>query len=362
MNRLENLPVVVIGTFGHCASDWLGNLLDSHKQVLITPGLAYFRTLNLLKKKKINFKTFNNTKIISMILKNILIKSPWESYNFFLTSKKKKKFKEYLKFYLKKSKEKNVEKKIFLAINFAYAKSNKIDLNKIKVIITHEHTPWNCKYYTQYFDTKFLFIVRDPRATFAGSFKTFDKYPTFAESYKMDIVLSFWIAAFNFVLNYNPKKTYVIKNEKINRNLKPELIKLSKWLGIKFSPSLLKPTHLGKKWYGDSSYLAKFELKKSLPKNYYKESNVKKRWKRYLDKRTILTIEVVLKNIMKKYNYQPENDLNLRNTFKGYFNLFFSYNNSSSFLREFIGKIKNSIRRIFILLNHDIARKLFDIN
>ena len=53
MSKLEKLPVVVIGTFGHCASDWLGSLLDSHKQVLITPGLAYFRTINRLKKKLI---------------------------------------------------------------------------------------------------------------------------------------------------------------------------------------------------------------------------------------------------------------------------------------------------------------------
>ena len=98
MNRFENLPVVVMGTFGHCASDWLGNLLDSHKQVLITPGLAYFRTLNLLKRKKINFKIFSNAKIIEMILKNILIKSPWKSYNFFLTQKKKKNSKSILNF------------------------------------------------------------------------------------------------------------------------------------------------------------------------------------------------------------------------------------------------------------------------
>ena len=81
MNQLEKIPIIVIGTFGHCASDWLGSLLDSHKEVLITPGLAYFRTINTLK-KKINFKNLDNKKIIDMILGKILIKSAWKSYNF----------------------------------------------------------------------------------------------------------------------------------------------------------------------------------------------------------------------------------------------------------------------------------------
>ena len=361
MSKLEKLPVVVIGTFGHCASDWLGSLLDSHKQVLITPGLAYFRTINRLK-KKINFENLNNKKIIDMILSKILIRSAWKSYNFFSTKKDKEKFKNFLKFYLNNSNEQILEKKIFLAINYAYAKKNTINLNKIKIIVTHEHTPWNCKYYTRYFDTKYLFIVRDPRATFAGSFRQFDQYPTFPESYKMDIVLSFWLTANNFILKNNPKKIYVIKNEKINQKLKPELIKLSRWLGIQFHHSLLKSTILGKKWHGDSSYLGKFESSKPLPSNYYKPINVKKRWKNYLDNKTILTIEVILKNVMKKYNYIPENDLNFFNIIKGYTNLFLSYNSKSSLISSFLEKIKNAFRRIMMLLNHDIARKIFDIN
>ena len=360
MNRFEKIKIIVIGTFGHCASDWLGNLLDSHKQVLITPGLAYFRSLNILK-KKINFENINNKKIIDIIFNKILIKSAWKSYNFFSTKKDKNKFKEFLKIYLNNSKEKIVEKKIFLAINYAYAKKNKIDLNKVKIIVTHEHTPWNCKYYTQYFNTKFLFMIRDPRATFAGSFKQFERYKTFPQSYKMDIVLSFWITAHNFILKHDPKKIYVIKNEKINYNLKSELVKLSRWLGIQFNSSLLKPTISGKKWHGDSSYLGKFESNRPLPKNYYKLDNVKKRWMGYLDKKTILTIEVVLKDVMKKYNYLPENNLNLISSIKGYANLFFGYSNKKSFILSLFDKLKNAIRRIFIILNHDIARKVFDI-
>jgi len=65
---------------------------------------------------------------------------------------------------------------------------------------------------------------------------------------------------------------------------------------------------------------------------------------------------------MKKYNYIPENDLNFFNIIKGYTNLFLSYNSKSSLISSFLEKIKNSFRRIMMLLNHDIARKIFDIN
>ena len=65
---------------------------------------------------------------------------------------------------------------------------------------------------------------------------------------------------------------------------------------------------------------------------------------------------------MKKYNYIPENDLNFFNIIKGYTNLFLSYNSKSSLISSFLEKIKNAFRRIMMLLNHDIARKIFDIN
>ena len=99
-----------------------------------------------------------------------------------------------------------------------------------------------------------------------------------------------------------------------------------------------------------------------MPRNYYEPKNVKKRWKNYLDKKTVLTIEVILKDVMKKYNYVPDNDLNFTNIIKGYTNLFFSYNSRSSHIQSFMEKIKNTFRRATMLLNHDIARKIFDIN
>jgi hypothetical protein len=350
-NKIQKLPIVVISTFGHCASDWLGNLLDSHKEILIAPALSFFRKLEEIKRNhKINLNDLNDEKIANITVNKILKKSTFKSYNFFQNSKKKNIFKKYLKNYLSNSNEANNEKKLFYGIHYSYAKVNNLDISKFKVLVTHEHAAWHCKNYINYFNAKFLFIIRDPRATFAGSFRTFDRYHNFVKSHKLTLVLSFWIAATNFIKLYKKKNNvHVIKNEKINKNIKLEVKKLCKWMNISFRQILLKPTFLGKEWYGDSSYIQKFELKKKLPKNYYSNENVKKRWKNYLQTKEILSIETLLEKTMNKYNYKLENKLTIINRIRGYFYILFMHTNNESLIKRLISIIKNPIRRILII-------------
>jgi len=361
MNKFEKFPVVVLSTFGHTAADWLGNLLDSHKQILMTPALSYFRKFNLIKKKFI-YENLSEKKIINLMLNEILKKSNFKSYNFLSKKNQNRKFKLLVYKYIKNSQEKNLEKKLFFAIHFAYAKIIKKNLKHIKIIVTHEHTAWNCKYYKEYFNSKFIFVIRDPRATFAGSFRTFDRYIHFPESYKMDIVLSFWVSAQKFISESNKKKIYIVKNEKINKNLKTEIKKLSRWLKIKYNRTLLKETHIGRKWHGDSSYLGKFELKKPLPKNYYQPDNVRKRWMGYLDSKTILAIETVSEKLMEKYNYKFENNLNLKKRVIGYMHLFTGYQDKKNIIGRLFFVTKNFLRRFLIIYFNKYATKILDIS
>ena len=346
----ENLPVVVISTFGHCAVDWLGNLLDSHPQVIHAPPLSYFRKLkNYQNLENIFIEKLELRKLVNFTMNNILEKSNYKSYNYFENNKKKNYFKNCLINYLKQSEEKNIYRKLFFAINYSFAKMNRINIKKIKIILAHEHTAWNCSFYKDLFNSKFIFMIRDPRATFAGSFRAFDRYINFPKSYKMDIVLSFWVAAEKFVNKNNKKIVYVVKNENINKNIKLEVTKLSKWLKIKYDKTLLCPTYLGRKWHGDSSYLGKFERKKPLPKNYYSQENVKKRWEDYLDKKTILVIETVFEKLMNKFGYKLQNNLNYQKRFFAYFYLLFGYEDKKNILTRSYYLFKNCIRRILII-------------
>lgn len=350
MKNLTNLPIIVLSTYGHCAADWLGNLFDSHNEVLIAPPLSFFRKINKIEKyEKINLSILSNKKLIKLIVSKILKKSNFKSYNYFNGKKEEKKFEIFLNNYFTRTKEKIIKRKIFYGIYYSYAKLKKINLEKIKIIITHEHASWHCENYKKIFNAKFLFIVRDPRATFAGSLRTFDRYANFSNSYKLNIILSFWISAERFISSNLNKNLYVIKNEKINKNTKLEMKKLCKWLNIDFENILLKPTFLGKKWHGDSSYLGKFELNKELPKNYYSPDNVKRRWINYLDNKTILLIETLFEKTMQKYDYKLNNNLTLLNKLRGYLYLFLLYQDKKNRFNLLPSLIKNTVKRALLL-------------
>ena len=207
-------------------------------------------------------------------------------------------FIKYINDFLIVEKEFNIEKRLFFAIHYAFAKINKINLDKIKMIVAHEHAPWNCYQYEKHFNSKFVFMLRDPRTTFAGSFRVFQRHKNIPINFQIDMSLLYMVSAEKFFQKMSKKRILILKNEKMHNNLKLEMRRLCKWLDIKFNKSLLHSTFLGKEWIGDSSYLSKIDLKKPYPKNYYKPANVETRWRGVLDKNTILTIETLFEKIM----------------------------------------------------------------
>ena len=138
--------------------------------------------------------------------------------------------------------------------------------------------------------------------------------------------------------------------------------KLSKWLNIDYSNSLTKPTYLGKRWYGDSSYLGKLEQSKPLPKNFYTPENIKKRWKNNLSKKQILDIEMLFFRSIKKYGYSMENKITIINIVRAYYRALFMYKDDYNFFQNIFYTSKNIIRRIMILTNALYASKFIDLD
>jgi len=366
MRKINEIPVAVLSTFGHCGTDWLHSLIDSHKEVLIVPNFSFFRIIDNLKKiKKINLYTSLSSKqITNIFMKKLFEKSHHEKATSFILNKhqSKSKFKKYINNFLIIGKKIDIQKRLFFAIHYAFAKINKVDLDKIKTIVSHEHVPWNCHYYNKYFNSKFIFIVRDPRATIAGSLRMFRRTKNIPINFQIDMGLSYMISAHKFFTNMTKKKILILRNEDMHKNLKQEMKKLSKWLNIKFNKSLLTSTFLGKRWMGESSYLSKFDLKNKYPKNYYKPINVEARWRSILDKKAILMIETVLEEIMIQNKYKFDNKLNIVSRLFGYLILLFKFHtlNNFSYLLKF-RFIKNIIRRIFVVFFNKQSRKIFDI-
>ena len=358
--KIKKIPIVIISTFGHCGIDWLHSLIDSHKEILIIPSLSFFRKVHALKKNKgIEMNNSFKTKLIRKNIMSMLIKknsSGLSQRHLILKSDQKKIFEKYLANFLTKDDEKNLEKKFFWGIHYAYSKIKKINLNKMKVIVTQEHVPWNCEKYETYFNSKYVFMMRDPRASIAGCIKAHKEKKLM--SYYFDHHLSFIISAKKFSKKMLKKnKILILKNEEMHNNLNKEMKKLSIWLGIKFSRSLLKSTFSGKKWIGESVYLSKGDLKKPYPKNYYLAKNVENRWRGILNKKQIIMIETLTEDIMRNNKYKFDNNLNFLLRFAAYVRFFFSFHDFNKFFPLF----KNITRRIFVVFFSKYSRKIFDI-
>ena len=363
--QFQEKELIVLSCFGHVAIDYVSNLFDNNKQIIKIPSLYFFRKLMILKRrKKIFIDQYKNKKTLSMFIrKNFLKKSPMKSYNFFKNSAQKRKFDKYFIDFLNTTKEKKFEKKIFLAINYSIAKIHHINILSKKYIFTQEDRPNYCHFYSKFFNVKYLFVVRDPRATFSGSFKS-QKLHKIGKTYGFDRVLGNYLTAAEFIEKFSNKKLYLLKNESFQgkKNLRKQMKKICKWLNISFSKSLLQPTYFGKIWHGDSAYLGKREQKKPLPKNYYELKNIRKRWKSNLTSNQILDIEMLLFRLMKRYGYVLENKVSLKNLIKAYYRALFLYKDDYSFLKNIYYTFKNVIRRSMILTNALYASKFVDLD
>ena len=364
MKKINSIPVSVISTFGHCGLDWLHSLIDSHKSVLIIPPLDFFRTIDLLERRKVNINSsITYKKIINIITKELLKKKYHKKDNILKNNQKKIVFKNYMYDYLITEKRIDIKKRLFFSIYFAFAKINRINLKKIKVIVAYESKSWHCTQYHKYFNSKFIFMIRDPRAQIAGSLRMFKRSKNVPINFQIDMNLSCLVHARNFFKKMTKKKILILKNEDMHKKLKPEMKKLSKWLNIQFSKSLLQSTFLGKKWIGESGYISKMDLKKPYPKDYYKPNNVEMRWRSVLDKKSILMIETFSEKTMHQHRYKFDNKLNVISRFFGYFSLFFKFHDFDNLIYfARLRFIKNIIRRFFVVFFPNQSREIFDIS
>ncbi len=349
---ISNLPVFMIGSFGHSGIDWVHSLLDSHSQILIMPAFSYFRTLEKIKReKKINIYKTSNLEISKTISNMFYLDKAYQSSERkFLNNKiDKNNFELYLQQYLISQRNNNKIKNIFYGIHFAYAKLYNIDLNKKKILISHEHVSWHCEEYKKYFNSKFIIIFRDPRASLGGGILkmrnfNFDKK---LNSFQFDTMLLTMFSAYNF-LNKNKEIVYPLINELMHKNLKKEMSNLSNWLKIDYYDSMLNQTRMNEKIYSDSAYLN--ENKQILAKDFYEITNVEKRWRSVLSTKEILFIEVIFRKMMFSFNFKKDNELYFLNILKGYFYCHFLHLHQNKYKSiKIIVFLRNLIRRMLIL-------------
>ena len=92
----------------------------------------------------------------------------------------------------------------------------------------------------------------------------------FLYSHQMNKILLNFICGWDFIKQQkkNFRNIYFFINEKMNKNLKFEILKFCKWSGLTFDSKMLISTFNNKAWKGESSYLMKDKI--DLEKKYQK--------------------------------------------------------------------------------------------
>jgi hypothetical protein len=372
IKKIKKLKIFVLSSFGHNGLDWTHSLLDGHPQILIMPAFSFYRSLNRLKLRKKVFNNLQNTdfKIIcSELVEQFYTENIYKTQRrqFLFSKNDKIRFYKNLLLYSQLNNEKNLVKKLFFAIHFAFIKLRKIDIKNKKIIVVQEHVPWHSEEYFNLFKANFLFIMRDPRAAIGGSLLRFrNHFKKNLNSLQFDYILFYWHYSFYFIKkffkNFNNSRIKIIKNEEMHINLTKSMKKVCDWMNIKFFSSCLRQTFLNKVWYGESSYLQKNNQEKDLnkypPKDYYDPQKIEKRWKAVLTEKEILLIEVLLKDIFTSFNYKAINSINFFNKIKSLIFLFLFYMISS--FSDFLAYPKNFFRRFLIIFFPNLTTKIFN--
>lgn len=228
---------------------------------------------------------------------------------------------------------------------------NDIAKEKKNVKYTGIKEVWLTEFYPilkkNYKDSKFIFLIRDPRAIIASSL--FDKN----SNYDVSFLVNQWrkIATLSKIYFEKDKKNILlIKYEDFIMNFDKEIKKIERFLNIKSTPSkkIIDELQNIRKWKQNTTYTYKKE-NKFLNK---KSINL---WKKKLKSEQIKLTELILFEEMKMFNYKK---IFIKK------NNFYIKRNRLNFLNRQMTKsqIQNEINRKLIFYNEKKFNKFYFLN
>ncbi|MDP1574213.1 MAG: sulfotransferase [Coxiellaceae bacterium] len=255
----EVLAIVFLGRSG---SVFLGSLLDNHPQVIMLPGtqLAFYdffwekysglsNVENLVNTFCAYFSSFFDVHAFSPLSLgtqpslDLGFSSMGEDRNEKVEIDKEK-FKKIMYCILSKISHVN-KKNFFQAIHVAYTISNdnssRLDKNRLPLIVYQLHMNWEnlvTSLVSDFPKTKFIHMIREPFQTVGSHFKH--------TNYRANVMNYFYRDAFPYAENSASK---AIKLEDLHTQPTEVMKKISDWINIGWSDSLMESTFNGKKWW-----------------------------------------------------------------------------------------------------------------
>lgn len=284
----QKIKFVNIVTFGKASSAFLQGLLDKHPEIVTLIGPVDIRDIDCEKSEE---------SILNKMYQQLVETSKkWISQDFrfddrFSLKRCKKYFNEYIfNFGL-------TPKTALIALHYAYAISNGLNMNKIKYIVIQSHD------FNSLIESlkvlpcqKIIFTVRDPRSNYWSAKR------------KTNVIGSAFLQYFTFELYKKVKKKnsiLILKHEDLHSDYKKVKESLIDFLKIKLSKSMDSSTFFGKPFYGTQGDNSSST---GISSNKPNKEFASDKWKKDLSTMEIKDIELIFSIMMKEFNYERLTD------------------------------------------------------
>ena len=262
IEKMFDLKIVAIGHFvSRSGTIFIHSLLDNHPEVITVPATIDIAHLLVNKKlsvkeyyeifEKYNPKFFDTSKFTQKDKHNSKLWSLGENKNEKIITNKSD-FKNYF-FQILKNKNINPEN-ILKTIYLSYSLCHNKDISKGKIFLFHPHEKKITLRFDKFFKkTRYIIPVRNPIKVYESiirQVKTITKVRG-ENYYPSGQLIESALDIDDFYKNN--LNMYFIKMEDFNKNLEEEVIKLSKYLDIKFKTSMLESTFGGLKYWGNDA-------------------------------------------------------------------------------------------------------------
>lgn len=263
MNFVADRPIFICG-YPKSGTTLLVSLLDGHSKLLVIPeeSKLFSKVLRQSRKDKFDY-LFEDTNIGAMQKGIIDAPSGYRDYSDFDFDLFKRKAKKY---YEQKGKH---PKHLLESVAFGLALATK------RSSFDHwvEKTPQ-----TEYFfntiqawwpETIIIMMVRDPRQAFSSHRTYQDKKPVPSKISLSAFIWQWWKSVESFkAFVKNGGKGLMVTYERLTKNPRETLKKITNLIGIELEKTLFAPTRLGGKWEGNPSGQQSFGQISNNPKNY----------------------------------------------------------------------------------------------
>ena len=291
---------------GRAGSDYLQSLLDGHEQVVTFNGHFLCYTEFIAESKTFQYGILED--IVDEFIGFYIYKL---SSKYDIQEKKDKlgehrnqsiiinreKFKKNLLGILEGQ---NLTKKLFLiSVYGAYHLSLDMDLLKAKVILHHPHLKEELfKFIEDGEPTKIIVMTRDPRANLKSAIENFRSYypKSFNNMGYLYSTIKLICDDSSYLKNLNLEYLKV-RLESLPK--KENLIKLSKWMGIDYQPSMQTPTWAGLIWTAD-------RLSQKTPSLEWSKNRTYNSWNEQMGILDKFYLHLLLKPMLIKYGYEQK--------------------------------------------------------